>query len=59
MQSNENIDRPCLTIFNGSASYMISWLFTHELLDHGLNDGIELGLDIRVVEVPAHLILIS
>ena len=40
-------------------TYMIGGLLTHELLDHGLNDRIELGLDIRVVEVPAHLILIS
>ncbi len=40
-------------------TYMIGGLLTHELLDHGLNDGIELGLDICVVGVPAHLILIS
>lgn len=40
-------------------SYMIGGLLTHELLDHRLNDRIELGLDICVVEVLAHLILIS
>ena len=43
----------------GVVSYMIGWLLTHELLYHRLNDRIELGLDICVVEVPAHLILIS
>jgi hypothetical protein len=40
-------------------SYMIDGLLVHELLDHRLNDRIELGLDICVVEVLAHLILIS
>ena len=50
-----------LLIFNEKSvvSYMIGGLLVHELLDHWLNDRIELGLDICVVEVLAHLILIS
>ena len=50
-----------LLIFNEKSvvSYMIGGLLVHELLDHRLNDRIELGLDICVVEVLAHLILIS
>jgi hypothetical protein len=50
-----------LLIFNeiSVVSYMIGGLLVHELLDHRLNDRIELGLDICVVEVLAHLILIS
>ena len=50
-----------LLIFNEISvfSYMIGGLLVHELLDHRLNDRIELGLDICVIEVLAHLILIS
>ena len=50
-----------LLIFNeiSVVSYMIGGLLVHELLDHRLNDRIEPGLDICVIEVLAHLILIS
>ena len=44
--------------FIESGTYMIIGLLAHELLDHGLNDGVELALNVCIVDVSAHLILI-
>ena len=43
----------------GIGTYMIRWLIVHQLLDHGLNNRVELALNVGIVDLPAHLILIS